>query len=66
MKKKELWQDLALDAFKRRCKERVAKSNAIHAAEIEERKNKEEDERLSLMKLSELRNKSENATLPGS
>ena len=24
MKKKELWQDLALDAFKRRCKERVA------------------------------------------
>lgn len=48
---------MALEAFQRQCKERVTKSNAIYAAEIEENKKKEEKERLRLVKLTELREK---------
>ena len=54
-KKKELWQELALDAYRKRCQERIAKSNAMHAAEIVELKKREEKERLQAIELTRLR-----------
>ena len=50
MRKKDSWKDLALDAFKSRCRERIARSNAISAAEIEEGKKKEEEDKLQAVK----------------
>lgn len=54
-KKKELWKELALHAYQKRCQERMANSNAIQEAEIEEMKEREEKERLRANELSELK-----------
>ena len=50
-----MWQELALDTYQKRCQERIAKSNAMHAAEIVELKKREEKERLQAIELTRLR-----------
>ena len=54
-KREELWQQLALEALQKRCRERVAKYNAMLAADIEEKKKKEEEKKLKIKKMKELK-----------
>ena len=55
MRKKESWKDMALNAFKRRCQERIARSNAIYAKEIEEKNKEDEETKLQAAKQLEQR-----------
>lgn len=46
---------MAIETWKYRCRERLAKANAIEAAEMEEKKKKAEEERLHISKLREIK-----------
>ena len=47
-KKKQLWQQLALEALQKRCRETVEKYNAMLAADIEEKKKRDEEKKLKI------------------
>ena len=47
-KKKELWQQLALEALQNRCRECVEKYNAMLAADIKEKKKRDEEKKLKI------------------
>lgn len=48
---KEKWENLTIEAIKRRLRERCAKTDALHIAEMEEEKKKE---KLPIAKLCEV------------
>ena len=49
------WEEMAVEAMQQRCRERIAKSRAIEAAELEEKRKKVEEEKLRLLKLREIK-----------